>query len=70
MDDHGGIMNKAERKDTFEGAELSLKAKKKLEAEKKKKQENEFVCLEEGFSCVSNIVVMEAKNKPKRKRKR
>ena len=29
-------MNRPERKDTFEGAELSLAAKKKLEAQKKK----------------------------------
>jgi hypothetical protein len=31
---------------------------------------NEFECKEEGFSCVSNIVIMEATKKPKRKRKR
>ena len=60
------------RKDVMENADVSWELKKKLAEQQKKKAAltvQEFACMEEGFSCASNIVIMEAK-KMKRKKRR
>jgi len=58
----------SQRKDTLEGLEMSIQAKKALE--EKKKKANEFECTDEDFHFVSSsITVIEAKA-PKKKRKR
>lgn len=52
----------------MEGVELSTAAKKKLESIKE--DQDNFICRddEEGFKFSSNITVVEAKKKRKRKR--
>ena len=58
------VFTKAERKDTIDGIELSLEAKKQIEEKKKKKElSDEFECKDDGYSVVSNIVIMEATKK-------
>ena len=58
------------RKDTLENVEVSWETKKQQAIKKKKEKDNEFECTDEGFSCVSNIIIMEATKKPKKKRRR
>jgi len=55
------------RKDTLEGVEISSHAKRALE--ERRKNANEFECLEgEGFSLASTITVVEAKAKKRKRR--
>ena len=56
------------RKDTLEGLELSNEAKK-AQQERQRKNSEDFECKEEGFSfATSQITVMEAPKKKKRRR--
>ena len=69
MSDQGGF--KPVRKDTFEGAEISIQAKKALE--EKKKNAQEFECIDgddDRFNFASSGITLIEVKAPKKKRRR